>query len=88
MIVKTLTLDGFRNYTHFETKAVWWAQILKLLVGLIPVLLIKTFLKTPLQSLVGDPYVADGIRYFLLTTFAGAVWPITFRFWNKLGNKS
>ena len=88
MLALWLSYEVDVNYTHFETKAVWWAQILKLLVGLIPVLLIKTFLKTPLQSLVGDPYVADGIRYFLLTAFAGAVWPITFRFWHKLGNKS
>lgn len=83
-----LTYEVDAGYTHFDTKAVWWVQILKIAVGLIPVLLIKSLLKTPLQSLIGDIYVADGIRYFLLTAFAGAVWPMTFKYWSKLGRKA
>ena len=83
-----LTYEVDSGYTHFDTKAVWWVQILKIAVGLIPVLLIKSLLKTPLQSLIGDVYVADGIRYFLLTAFAGAVWPITFKYWSKIGKKA
>jgi len=80
-----LTFEVDERFTHFETKAVWWVQILKLVLGLIPIILIKTFLKAPLQSLIGDIYVADGIRYFLLTAFAGCIWPMTFKFFNKLG---
>ncbi len=83
-----LTYEVDTGYTHFDTKAVWWVQILKIAVGLIPVLLIKSLLKTPLQSLIGDIYVADGIRYFLLTAFAGAVWPMTFKYWSKIGKKA
>lgn len=83
-----LTYEVDTAHTHFDTKAVWWAQILKIAVGLIPVLLIKSLLKTPLQSLIGDVYVADGVRYFLLTAFAGCVWPMTFKFWNRLGKKA
>ncbi|MBR5525057.1 MAG: phosphatase PAP2 family protein [Clostridia bacterium] len=82
-----LSYEVDEAHTHFDTKAVWWAQILKLFVGLIPILLIKIVLKTPLQNLIGDVYIADGVRYFLLTAFAGCVWPMTFRFWNRLGNK-
>ena len=76
------------NYSHFETKAKWWVQILKLLVGIIPVVLIKSVLKAPLNSLCGNEFIADGIRYFLLTAFAGAVWPLTFNFWRKISSKN
>ena len=75
------------GYSHFDTKAVWWAQALKVLAGIIPVVLIKSVLKQPLYALIGNENVADGIRYFLLTAFAGAVWPLTFRLWSKLGKK-
>ena len=60
-------------------------QILKLVLGLLPVLAIKAGLKQPLYALIGNEYVADGIRYFLLTAFAGCVWPLTFRWWGKIG---
>lgn len=82
-----LTYELDTAYTHFDTKAVWWAQVLKLVVGLIPIILIKSLLKTPLQGLIGDIYVADGVRYLLITVFAGCVWPLTFKFWGKLGQK-
>lgn len=82
-----LTYELDTAYTHFDTKAVWWAQVLKLAAGLVPILLIKSLLKTPLQGLIGDNYVADGVRYFLITGFAGCVWPLTFKFWGKLGQK-
>lgn len=73
-------------HTHFETKAVWWAQILKLVLGLIPLLAIKAGLKAPLYALFGGSYVADGVRYFLITGFAGAVWPLTFGWFAKMGD--
>ena len=82
-----LTYELDSAHTHFDTKAVWWAQALKLTLGLVPILLIKSLLKTPLQGLIGDIYVADGVRYFLITAFAGCVWPLTFAFWSKLGQK-
>ena len=70
-------------YTHFETKAVWWAQVLKLVLGLLPILAIKSGLKEPLYDLFRGNYAADGVRYFLITAFAGAVWPMTFRWFRK-----
>ena len=75
------------SYTHFDTKAVWWIQIVKLILGLLPVLAIKAGLKEPLYALISNTYVADGLRYFLLTAFAGAVWPLTFKWWRKIGKK-
>ena len=72
------------KYIHFDTKAVWWAQVLKLVLGLLPLLAIKALLKTPLYSLFGGHFVADGVRYFLIVIFAGCIWPLTFKFWSKL----
>ena len=76
------------RFIHFDTKAVWWAQLLKLILGLLPLLAIKSGLKSPLYSLLGDIYLADGIRYFLMVIFAGCIWPLTFKFWRQLGTKS
>ncbi len=75
------------RFIRFETKAIWWAQILKLVLGLIPLLAIKEGLRTPLGLLCGGLPLADGLRYFLMVAFAGAVWPLTFRFFGKVGEK-
>ena len=72
------------RFTHFETNATLPAQILKVILGLIPVILIKTFLKAPLLNLIGNQNFADFIRYFLLAAFAGCVWPMTFKWFSKL----
>lgn len=72
------------RFIHFETKAALPAQILKLVLGLIPVLLIKTFLKSPLVAIIGNQYIADGVRYFILAAFAGCIWPMTFKWFSKL----
>lgn len=75
------------RYTNFKTSGVWWVQILKLVLGLIPVILIKAVLKQPLYSLFGGSYFADFVRYFLLTAFAGCIWPLTFPIFSKLSKK-
>lgn len=72
---------------HFDTRAVWWAQVLKLGLGLLPLLAIKAGLKAPLAAWLGGAPAADGIRYFLIAVFAGCVWPLTFRFFARLGKK-
>ena len=72
------------KYTRFETKAPLGAQFLKVILGLIPLILIKTFLKEPLYILIGNESVADGIRYLLMTGFASIIWPLTFPFITKL----
>ncbi len=75
------------HFIHFDTKAVWWAQILKLLLGLIPLLGVKEGLRAPLTALCGNAYIADGVRYFLMVLVAGCVWPLTFRRFAALDNK-
>ena len=75
------------NFVHFETAGPIPAQILKLLIGVIPLLLIKEGLKAPLRALLGSTVTADGIRYFLLVLFAGGIWPITFKYFTKMFKK-
>ena len=70
--------------TDFKTGARWYAQIIKLAVGLGIVLAIKAGLSKPLTLLFGNEYVARSVRYFLIVAFAGAVWPLTFEWFGKL----
>lgn len=74
------------KYIHFQVKAVWWAQILKVVGGAVLVLLVKAGLKMPLNSLFGE-YPGRAIRYFLMVLVAGCVWPLTFRWFASLGKK-
>ncbi len=82
-----LTYEIDSKYTNFSTEASLPIQLLKLVLGLLPVLGIKALLKEPLYALCGGSFVADGIRYFLIAAFAGAVWPLTFKFFAKLDKK-
>lgn len=75
------------HFIQFETKGKWWIQILKLVPGLLILLAIKSGLKEPLYALLNGNFLADGIRYFLITAVAGGVWPMTFKFFNKLDKK-
>lgn len=72
------------KWIHFQVEARWWAQILKVLGGLVIVLIIKSALKTPLNMLCGDE-VGRALRYFLLVLAAGCLWPMSFRWFAKLG---
>ena len=72
---------------HFEEKASLSGQILKLVLGVVPVLLINILLKAPLIALCGDAVAADGIRYFLIAFFAGGIWPMTFPVFSRIGRK-
>ncbi len=76
-------IDG--KYLHFPTEAVWWAQIIKVVVGLGILLAVKAVLKAPLLSLFGGHSVAHGVRYFIVILFAGIIWPMTFKYFARLG---
>jgi len=75
------------KYVHFPTQALWWAQIIKVVVGLAILLALKSVLKAPLLALFGGHSIAHGVRYFIVIVFAGIVWPMTFKFFAKLGKK-
>ena len=74
------------KWLHFQTKAVWWAQVLKVLGGLALVLVIKSGMKEPLNTILGES-IGRAVRYFLMVIAAGILWPLTFRWFAKLGNK-
>ena len=77
-----------QKYLRFETDAVWWAQILKAAGGIAAVLLVKELLRDPLEALIPHALTARMIRYFFVVIMAGVVWPMTFRWFARLGNKS
>jgi undecaprenyl-diphosphatase len=72
---------------HFSTKGVWWAQILKTAGGVLLLLAVKSLLKAPLNTLLGNELVARSFRYFLVVLTGGALWPLSFSFFEKLGRK-
>lgn len=75
-----------KKYVNFETGACWWAQVLKVLLGLAAVLLVKEGLRGPLEAML--PYaMARAVRYFLVVIVVGLVWPISFRWFSKLGER-
>ena len=76
-----------RHYTRFETQAVWWAQILKVVLGLALTLAVRVALKAPLTAAFGANSVGDGIRYFAVVLMAGTLWPMTFGWFSLMGRK-
>ena len=79
------TID--RKYLHFDEKAVWWVQILKVAGGMGLVLAIKGGLKA-LFNAVGFIWLgSNAIRYFAVVLFASAVWPMVFPALSRLANR-
>ena len=74
-----------RKYIRFETKAVWWAQVLKAVLGLAITIGLRTVLKAPLLALCGGHNIANLIRYALMVIFAAGIWPMTFGWFGRLG---
>jgi len=75
------------KYIRFSEKAVWWAQILKVALGLAIVIAIRMLLKEPLLALFSGHNAGNALRYFLMVVTGGALWPLTFRFFAKFGGK-
>ncbi len=74
------------KWLKFSTKAVWWAQVLKVLLGLMVVLAVKEGLRAPLNFLFAEK-IGRLVRYFLVVVVAGVLWPLSFKFFGKLGRK-
>lgn len=74
------------KWIHFPTEAIWWAQIIKVAVGLGLVLAVKSGLKAPIEGLLGN-LTGRAVRYFLVVVVAGVVWPLCFRWFSQLGQK-
>ena len=74
-----------RKWIRFETKAVLWVQIVKVVGGLLLILAVKEGLKMPLDTLFGGHMIARSVRYFFVVLTGGLLWPLTFRFFSKIG---
>lgn len=75
------------KWTKFETRAVWWAQIIKAAIGIGLVLAAKELLKIPLNAIMPANTWARLVRYFLMVIIGGVLWPMTFKYFAKLGKK-
>lgn len=73
------------TYTHFDTKAVWWVQVLKAVGGIMAVILAKEGLRAPLDALFAGSLAARLVRYFLMVVVGGVLWPMTFRWFSAWG---
>lgn len=83
-----LTIYWFDNkYVKFSTKAVWWAQIIKVIGGLALVLIVKELLRAPIDALCNGHLIARAVRYFLMVLVGGALWPMSFKYFSKLKTK-
>ena len=72
--------------TNFSEQAPLLGQICKAVLGIAILLGIRVVLKK-LFGLISDDYAWNALRYFCMVVFAGAVWPLSFKFWARLGAK-
>lgn len=72
---------------HFDEKAPLPGQLCKLALGLALVMAVRALFKPVLNALTGGADWSNAIRYFLMVIFAGCLWPMTFPFFAKLGEK-
>ena len=72
---------------RFDTRAPLIGQCAKLLLGLGITVVLRAVLKAPLNALLGVN-IGSALRYLIMVLFAGILWPMTFRFWAKLGKKN
>lgn len=75
------------KWTKFDTDAVWWVQIIKAVLGIGLVLAAKELLKLPLNAIMDENTWARLVRYFLMVIVGGVLWPMTFKYFAKLGKK-
>ena len=74
------------RFINFDTKAVFWAQILKTAIGLGLTLAIQEVGYIFFDLFMGE-FGYRCATYFCMVVFAGAVWPLTFKWFAKLGKK-
>ncbi len=73
------------KWLHFEVKAIWWVQVLKVGLGLGITVGMKELLKLPMNAIFGGSGMGHAVRYFLVVVFAALIWPMTFSWFRRLG---
>lgn len=77
-----------KKVINFETGGKWYAQLIKLVLGLTLAIGLKALLKTPLNMLFAYHSVSNAVRYAMVVIFAVVVWPLSFPFINKIGKEA
>lgn len=74
-----------RRYIRYETGGCWWVQLIKWIVGLGLVVALQVLAGKLLGFL--PVLIRQLTSYFLLTVFAGAIWPLSFKYLRRLEGK-
>ena len=72
---------------NWTTQANTWAQVIKCVCGIMLIALTAFAVRQPAKFITGGHFSHYAIRYFLVVVVGGILWPMTFKFWNKLGTK-
>ena len=75
------------SYLKFETGAPFLGQVLKYVLGLAIMLGLKTGLKSLLLAVGFTGPIQNTIRYFVITVFAGCIWPLSFPLLARVGKR-
>lgn len=71
------------NY-RYETSASFAIQLIKVIFGAVFVLVLKEGLKYLFDLVLPDLMFTSAIRYFIVVLFAVNIWPLTFKWFNKI----
>ena len=82
-----LAFEMDERYVHYDTKAVWYVQLIKAVLGTALVLALRILLKDPLTSLFAGRPAGNAVRYFVMCFVAAGLWPMAFPYLNRLGKK-
>ncbi len=82
----TVVYELDRRYIRYETGGCWWVQLLKWIPGLALSVGLKELCYLAFDFLPGE-VLHRMVAYFVLVIFAGAVWPLTFKYIRKLDKK-
>ena len=82
-LIVSYTVD---RRVNFSERAPLPGQICKVVVGVAIILGIRMGLKA-VFAMISDELYWNALRYFCMVIFAGAIWPRSFPFWAKLGQK-
>ena len=75
-----------QRFVRYDVKAVWWAQVLKVVLGLGLTVGLKEVCYAVFGLIPWEP-ASRFFAYFVMVVFAGVIWPMTFKWFAKLGKK-
>ena len=84
-VTDDLYIGAFIMFGDAELTVRCAEELLKLAGGLVLVVGVKSVLKAPLYALMGAD--GDAVRYGVMILTAGVLWPLTFRWFGRLGKK-